>query len=131
MFQDYDNVKDILRKHFYEIVKLMEERELSYEEIKELLVKALYDVSLQKQTTKAEFYVNDMPQLLYGPPKMREVDVMFADDLNLEHGDQFVPGTNIYKPREKKPEETDEEYLQYLDKYYGAYFPNNKTGRAR
>ena len=40
--------------------------------------------------------------------------------------DDYIPGTNVRKPRPKNLGETDDEYLDYLDKYYGQYFNNGK-----
>ena len=171
MFNDYENVKNILRESFSEILALMDEYELTYDEIKDLLVKTLYTVSKEdkkkavvhkvvmpqvlygppqmkqddevhvykepqvlygppqmKQDDEVHVFTN--PQVLYGPPKMEELNIMIEDSI-LEHGDEYIPGTNIYKPRDRKTYETDEEYVNYLDEYYGKYFPNSNNGKAR
>ncbi|MBQ3307128.1 MAG: hypothetical protein IJG68_02925 [Bacilli bacterium] len=36
--------------------------------------------------------------------------------------DEFIPGTNIKKPRARDPYETDSEYVQYLEDYYNEVF---------
>ena len=150
MFNDYENVKNILRESFSEILALMDEYELTYDEIKDLLVKTLYTVSKEDKKKAVvhkvvmpqvlygppqmkqddEVHVYKEPQVLYGPPKMEELNIMIEDSI-LEHGDEYIPGTNIYKPRDRKTYETDEEYVNYLDEYYGKYFPNSNNGKAR
>ena len=150
MFNDYENVKNILRESFSEILALMVEYELTYDEIKDLLVKTLYTVSKEDKKKAVvhkvvmpqvlygppqmkqddEVHVFTSPQVLYGPPKMEELNIMIEDSI-LEHGDEYIPGTNIYKPRDRKTYETDEEYVNYLDEYYGKYFPNSNNGKAR
>ena len=150
MFNDYENVKNILRESFSEILALMDEYELTYDEIKDLLVKTLYTVSKEdkkkavvhkvvmpqvlygppQMKQEEEVHVFTSPQVLYGPPKMEELNIMIEDSI-LEHGDEYIPGTNIYKPRDRKTYETDEEYVNYLDEYYGKYFPNSNNGKAR
>jgi len=44
---------------------------------------------------------------------------------DLEIQDKFIPGTNIPRPRDREPYETDDHYVQeYLIKeYYSKYFP--------
>lgn len=37
--------------------------------------------------------------------------------------DEFIPGTNIKKPRGREAYETDEEYVAYLEEYYNSVFP--------
>ena len=150
MFNDYENVKNILRESFSEILALMDEYELTYDEIKDLLVKTLYTVSKEdkkkavvhkvvmpqvlygppQMKQEEEVHVFTSPQVLYGRPKMEELNIMIEDSI-LEHGDEYIPGTNIYKPRDRKTYETDEEYVNYLDEYYGKYFPNSNNGKAR
>ena len=38
-------------------------------------------------------------------------------------GEEYIPGTNIRKPRWRGINESDEEYVNYLSDYYGRYFP--------
>jgi muramidase (phage lysozyme) len=40
-----------------------------------------------------------------------------ADDI------EYIPNTNIPRPRARDPYETDDEYVTYLKNYYGKYFP--------
>ena len=40
------------------------------------------------------------------------------------NSDNYIPGTNIRKPRWRGDYETDEEYVDYLREYYGRYFPD-------
>lgn len=149
MFNDYSKVKKILRSSFGEILSLIDEKELTYDEIKDLLVKTLYTVKVEDkkvenvqsvvmpqvlygppQMFKEEVHEVVMPQVLYGPPPIEEIHVMMADG-SLDYGEGFIQGTNIHVPREKKVNETEEEYLAYLDQYYSKYFPEKKGGRAR
>lgn len=178
MFRDYEKAKRILKDSFAHILRTMDERELSYDDVKDLMVEALYELSkekgrvqVHKVTTgpqvlygpppvqKEEYFTApqvlygpppvqreefitmpqvlygpppkteevfvQMPQLLYGPPKMDrvEMETMLNDD--------YIPGTNIRKPRDKKPNETEAEYLEYLESYYASYFPDGKGPKAR
>ena len=48
------------------------------------------------------------------------------EDKKIEN-QEFIPGTNIPRPRnrgEEDPYETDEQYVEYLRDYYNNYFPN-------
>lgn len=157
MFRDYDKVKKMLKGSFDEILDLMDKRRLSYEEVKDLMVKALYKVS--KENTKSETINTDyvvetvtVQQALYGPPPVYEVhtieipkpevveiempQVLYGPPpaskvVRVDYNPDLIPGTNIKKPREKRIDETDEEYLEYLDKYYGTHFPEDNKGKAR
>lgn len=192
MFNDYDKVKKILRGSFSDILKLMDEKNLTYEEIKNLLVKTLYKVSKEDSNSKdvssnnygknyevktvitpqmlyappsmpvkevihddikvekieiqqalygpppmfeekvetVEIIGPEFQQVLYGPPQVEEINLQ-TDEVNLGYGDGYIPGTAIKKPRAKLLEETEEQYLEYLDRYYSAYFPDNKNKRTR
>lgn len=44
-----------------------------------------------------------------------------------EHIDEYIPGTNIFKPRYRGVYETDEEYIEFLRKYYEAAFSNQSS----
>ena len=58
-----------------------------------------------------------------------EEDVNGVIDENMSqievNSDEFIPGTNIRKPRCRGDYETDEEYVEYLRDYYGRYFPES------
>ena len=41
--------------------------------------------------------------------------------------DEFIPGTNIKKPRDREVHETDEEYNNFLKDYYGKVYPQKET----
>lgn len=41
--------------------------------------------------------------------------------------DKYIPGTNILKPRDRYPYETDSEYVDYLASYYEQFFPQNNS----
>ena len=45
--------------------------------------------------------------------------------------EEFIPGTNIPKPRYRKVNETDEEYEQFLEEYYSRYFTEEQMNRGR
>ena len=47
-----------------------------------------------------------------------EIDEMIDDNI------EYIPGTNIPKPRDRGVYETDEEYVEFLKNYYEQYFPN-------
>ena len=177
MFNDYDKVKKILRGSFSDILKLMDEKNLTYEEIKNLLVKTLYKVSKEDSNSKdvssknyevktvitpqmlyappsmpvkevihddikvekieiqqalygpppmfeekvetVEIIGPEFQQVLYGPPQVEEINLQ-TDEVNLGYGDGYIPGTAIKKPRAKLLEETENQYLEYLDRYYSA-----------
>ena len=44
----------------------------------------------------------------------------------IENG-EYIPGTNILKPRDIKPNESNEEYIEYLANYYEQHFPQQNT----
>ena len=125
MFNDYGKVKRMLNGSFEEIQRLMNERELSYDEIKDLMVKALYQVKVEDAKSKVVVKTVEAPQMLYAPPQINREEISSMLD------DEFIPGTNVRKPRPRNSNETDEEYLAYLDKYYGSYFQDNKGPKAR
>lgn len=37
-------------------------------------------------------------------------------------GDEYIEGTNVIKPRDRRVDETDEEYTAFLEKYYQEHF---------
>lgn len=187
MFKDYDKAKKMLKGSFDHIIGLMDKRYVTYDEIKDLMVQALYELSKENEkidvqrismpqvlygpppamkeervvvekidmpqvlygpppAMKSERVVVervDMPQVLYGPPpamKSERVEVRPVPKMGVLYGppqlnrtemdsmlnDDYIPGTNVRKPRPKNPGETDDEYLDYLDRYYGQYFNNGK-----
>ena len=146
MFNDYGKVKDLVSDSFDEIKKQMEEKELTYDEIKDLMVKALYQLKVEDSKGKSEVKRVVTPQVLYGPPPMEKVEVhevvmpqllygpppmMQSEEINVMLDDEYIPGTNVKKPRAQKPGETSDEYLEYLEKYYASFFPNGKGPKAR
>lgn len=146
MFNDYGKVKDLVSDSFDEIKKQMEEKELTYDEIKDLMVKALYQLKVEDSKGKTEVKRVVTPQVLYGPPPMEKVEVhevvmpqvlygpppmMQSDEINVMLDDEYIPGTNVRKPRAQKLGETSDEYLEYLERYYASFFPNVKGSKAR
>ena len=147
MFNDYGKVKRMLNGSFEEIQRLMNERELSYDEIKDLMVKALYQVKVEDAKSKVVVKTVEAPQMLYAPPQFMREEVKVehvempqmlyappqinSEEISSMLEDEFIPGTNVRKPRPRNSNETDEEYLAYLDKYYGSYFQDNKGPKAR
>lgn len=163
MFRDYDKAKSMLKGSFENILGLMDKRYVSYDEIKELMVEALYKLS--KENEKVETKTGTMPQVLYGPPPMQEVhevkmpqvlygpppmwkeervvvgpQVLYGPP-SMSRGesrsemvdmfdDDYIPGTNVRKPRAQKPGETEDEYLTYLENYYATYLPNNGNSKG-
>ncbi len=140
MFNDYEKVRNMVKKSFSEIEKEMVDKELTYEEIKDLMVKTLYQVAVEDKKGKVRVERVEMPQVLYGPPKMEEVEVHTVvmpqvlygppPRQNTEMHEMFGEGA-VPKPRPKNPNETEEDYVSYLEKFYGTYFPNSKGPRAR
>ncbi len=154
MFKDYDKAKRMLRGSFEQILGLMDKRYVSYDEVKELMVEALYELS--KENEKVETRTGVMPQVLYGPPPVPEIHEVHADEVEVhEHraqqvlygpppmgkvesqgemadmfDDFYIPGTNIRKPRARKLGESEDQYLSYLEKYYATYLPNNGKGKG-
>lgn len=146
MFNDYGKVKDLVSDSFDEIKKQMEEKELTYDEIKDLMVKALYQLKVEDSKGKTEVKRVVTPQVLYGPPPMEKVEVhevvmpqvlygpppmMQSEEINVMLDDEYIPGTNVRKPRAQKLGETSDEYLEYLERYYESFFPNGKGPKAR
>jgi len=43
-----------------------------------------------------------------------------------DYSNELIPGTNIYKPRNRRPEESIEDYEYFLTRYYLTFFPNAK-----
>ena len=154
MFKDYDKAKRMLRGSFEQILGLMDKRYVSYDEVKELMVEALYKLS--KENEKVETRTGVMPQVLYGPPPMPEIHEVHVDEVEVHEyrapqvlygpppigkvetrgemadmfDDGYIPGTNIRKPRARKPGESEDQYLSYLEKYYATYLPNNGKGKG-
>lgn len=142
MFRDYDKAKSMLKGSFEHILGLMDKRYVSYDEIKELMVEALYKLS--KENEKVETHTVTMPQVLYGPPPMEKVEVREVPRWGVLYGppkpvknevesmlnDDYIPGTNVRKPRGQRPGETEEQYLAYLERYYATYLPNNGNGKG-
>lgn len=141
MFKDYDKAKKMLKGSFDHIIGLMDKRYVTYDEIKDLMVQALYELS--KENEKIEVHRISMPQVLYGPPPAMKEERVVVERVEMPQvlygppqlnrtemdsmlNDDYIPGTNVRKPRPKNPGETDDEYLDYLDKYYGQYFNNGK-----
>ena len=54
-------------------------------------------------------------------------DDSFKED---DFSEEYIAGTTIRKPRDRNDYETDEDYIDFLDKYYTHYFPNasNNSG---
>lgn len=44
------------------------------------------------------------------------------DDVTNEHRNEFIPGTDVFKPRYRGIYESDEEYVEFLRRYYEAAF---------
>ena len=142
MFRDYDKAKSMLKGSFEHILGLMDKRYVSYDEIKELMVEALYKLS--KENEKVETHTVTMPQVLYGPPPMEKVEVREVPRWGVLYGppkpvknevesmlnDDYIQGTNVRKPRGQRPGETEEQYLAYLERYYATYLPNNGNGKG-
>ena len=141
MFKDYDKAKKMLKGSFDHIIGLMDKRYVTYDEIKDLMVQALYELS--KENEKVEVNRVSMPQVLYGPPSVMKEERVVVERVDMPQvlygppqfdriemdsmlNDDYIPGTNVRKPRPKNLGETDDEYLDYLDKYYGQYFNNGK-----
>ena len=59
-----------------------------------------------------------------------ERNPIFSED---DYSDELLPGTNIYRPREKREGETPEEYESFLTNYYLTFFPkaNLKDGEEQ
>ena len=85
----------------------------------------------QSNSTAQQDYVeqNTGNTLENNSPSISEEDVNGVIDENMSrievNSDEFIPGTNIRKPRCRGDYETDEEYVEYLRDYYGRYFPES------
>ena len=58
---------------------------------------------------------------------------MFTEE---DYSEEYIPGTDIRRPRGRETYETDEEYVEFLERFYNHYFPNsneniNTNGRSR
>ena len=47
-------------------------------------------------------------------------------DFRIYQPDKMIPGTNIPMPRERRPYEDDEQYVQFLESYYNEFLPKQK-----
>lgn len=47
--------------------------------------------------------------------------------LQQDYNEEFIPETNIRKPRNRNVYETDEEYVDFLENYYNYYFQNEEN----
>lgn len=47
--------------------------------------------------------------------------------IDIEVKDELIPGTNIHRPRDRKPGETDDEYVNgyLIGQYYSRFFPQS------
>lgn len=91
----------------------------------------LYDIILKAS-------MEDINKLVeVGNVKIREEDVEKYKELsnqleiikeeNQENPRVNIPGTDIPKPRFRKENETDNEYIEFLKSYYAIYFPEVKN----
>ena len=61
-------------------------------------------------------------QIIQDPPIHQPVEQpMFREE---DYGDEYIEGTNIRKPRVRGIYETDEEYVEFLERFYNHHFPN-------
>ena len=64
----------------------------------------------------------------YAPYRIRYVNIQFEpenktmEEHDEEEREEYIPGTSYLKPRGRKDYESDEEYVQYLEKYYESIF---------
>ncbi|MBR5370278.1 MAG: hypothetical protein IK137_03125 [Bacilli bacterium] len=55
---------------------------------------------------------------------VKEVTIEKEEEIKPEDTkDELIPGTIIKRPRDRKPDETDEQYQEFLGKYYSKVFP--------
>ena len=59
-----------------------------------------------------------------------ETDETIDNNLN-DMLDEYIPGTNIPKPRNRGLYETDEEYEKFLEDYYSQFFTEEQMNRGR
>ena len=62
-------------------------------------------------------------QIIQDPPIYQTEEVPFTEE---DYSDEYIPGTNIRRPRHRGIYETDEEYVEFLERYYNYYFPNSR-----
>ena len=61
------------------------------------------------------------------PPRRPSRDDIIDDPVTQELGEfseDFIPGTNIHRPRVRGDYESDEDYVEFLRRFYEKYFPN-------
>ena len=54
----------------------------------------------------------------------RVADMIYDEtglDFRIDIPDEYIPGTNVLKPRSRDPYETDEEYVEFLKEYYDEF----------
>ncbi|MBR6137195.1 MAG: hypothetical protein IKQ06_03480 [Bacilli bacterium] len=56
----------------------------------------------------------------------KEEENVVEEDKVVEDKNEYIPGTNFKKPRDRKVNETDAEYIKYLKIYYDQIFGNKK-----
>lgn len=73
-----------------------------------------------------------LPAIIKEPINQTSVDNTQNNKVDLENMlDEYIPGTNIRKPRYRKVNETDEEYEKFLEEYYSKYFTEEQMGRKK
>lgn len=133
MFKDYDKAKWIVKGSYEYLMGLMEQRNVSYDEIKDVMVEALYMLSKEKEKEKEVVHHVTTPQVVYGPPQMTTVEVhevtmpqvlygppqSYNEELDslFEPKDPIDPNTGLRLPRKRKKGESDESYFSYLAEF--------------
>ena len=81
-----------------------------------------YDVNRIKENANNAFspYIADVKEITLEKeqPKTNDYEILPEDTQ-----DELIPGTSIKRPRDRKIDETDEEYEAFLKKYYDKVFP--------
>ena len=62
-------------------------------------------------------------QIIQDPPIHQPVEEqpMFTEE---DYSEEYIPGTDIRRPRDRETYETDEEYVEFLEDFYNHHFPN-------
>ena len=96
-------------------------------------VRGIYETDEEYVEFLERFYNHHFPNV--EPVTVRifgDVDTFAEEDFS----EGYIPHTNIRRPRERGIYETDEEYVEFLERFYNHYFPNsneniNTNGRSR
>lgn len=115
--EDVDKIKNNANNAFSPYVANIKEVSLEKEQ-----EEALDNEVKEELTDKLNEYITKLDELKAETDAL-EVETINNTILDEETKDEFIPGTNIKRPRDRKTYETDKEYEEFLKSYYDRVFP--------